>query len=443
MTSFTKEQILKTAKDQNVKFIRLQFTDILGNIKNVAITVERLEHALDGKIMFDGSSIEGFVRIQESDMYLKPDYNTFTLFPWRPREEAVARLICDVYDSEGNPFVGCPRGVLKKALTEAKELGFELKVGPEPEFFLFETDKEGYPVIKMHDQAGYFDLAPLDRGEEARREIVLTLEAMGFKIEASHHEVAPSQHEIDFKYTDALTTADNIATFRFVTKIIAQKFGLCATFMPKPVFGQNGSGMHLHQSLFRGDTNLFYDPQDELGLSKVALQYIGGVLAHAKALAAITNPCVNSYKRLVPGYEAPVYLSWSAKNRSALIRVPAARGLGTRIELRNPDPTANPYLALAVALKAGLDGIERQIDPGPQRYNNIFKMTEEERQAVGIDSLPGSLWEALSFLEKDSLLQETLGEHVFTHFMQAKTLEWDEYRTQVHEWEVNRYLQVY
>jgi len=443
MTSFTKEQILKTAKDQNVKFIRLQFTDILGNIKNVAITVEQLEHALDGKIMFDGSSIEGFVRIQESDMYLKPDYNTFTLFPWRPREEAVARLICDVYDSEGNPFVGCPRGVLKKALTEAKELGFELKVGPEPEFFLFETDKEGYPVIKMHDQAGYFDLAPLDRGEEARREIVLTLEAMGFKIEASHHEVAPSQHEIDFKYTDALTTADNIATFRFVTKIIAQKFGLCATFMPKPVFGQNGSGMHLHQSLFRGDTNLFYDPQDELGLSKVALQYIGGVLAHAKALAAITNPCVNSYKRLVPGYEAPVYLSWSAKNRSALIRVPAARGLGTRIELRNPDPTANPYLALAVALKAGLDGIERQIDPGPQRYNNIFKMTEEERQAVGIDSLPGSLWEALSFLEKDSLLQETLGEHVFTHFMQAKTLEWDEYRTQVHEWEVNRYLQVY
>lgn len=443
MGGFTKEQILKMAEEHNVKFVRLQFTDILGIVKNVAITVEQLEDALDGKIMFDGSSIEGFVRIQESDMYLKPDYNTFALFPWRPKEEAVARLICDVYDADGRPFVGCPRGVLRRALAEAEAMGFQLKVGPEPEFFLFETDEDGYPLVKMHDHAGYFDLAPADRGEDARREIVLALEAMGFKIEASHHEVAPSQHEIDFKYADALTTADNIVTFRFVTRIIAQRFGLCATFMPKPVFGQNGSGMHLHQSLFRGDTNLFYDPGSELGLSEIALHYIGGILAHAKSLTAITNPCVNSYKRLVPGYEAPVYISWSARNRSALIRVPAARGIGTRIELRNPDPTANPYLALAVVLKAGLDGIKNKLDPGPQRYNNIFEMTEAERNEAGIESLPGSLKEALTYMEQDPLIRETLGEHVYTSFMRAKSLEWNEYRAQVHDWEIKRYLQVF
>ncbi|HHW12117.1 MAG TPA: type I glutamate--ammonia ligase [Firmicutes bacterium] len=443
MAGLTKKQILKMAEEQKVKFVRLQFTDILGIVKNVAITVDQLEDALDGKIMFDGSSIEGFVRIQESDMYLKPDYDTYTLFPWSPQGEAVARLICDVYDAEGRPFAGCPRGILRRALAEAEALGYELKVGPEPEFFLFETDEEGYPLVKVHDHAGYFDLAPADRGEEARREIVLALEAMGFKIETSHHEVAPSQHEIDFKYTNALTTADNIVTFRFVTKIIAQRFGLCATFMPKPVYGQNGSGMHLHQSLFRGETNLFYDPENELGLSELALHYIGGILTHAKALAAVTNPCVNSYKRLVPGYEAPVYLSWSAKNRSALIRIPAARGLGTRIELRNPDPTANPYLALAVILKAGLDGIKNKIDPGPQRFNNIFEMTAAERQAAGIESLPGSLREALDYLERDPLLRETLGEHVYTNYLRAKELEWDEYRTQVHDWEIKRYLQVY
>lgn len=443
MSELSRESILEMARANNVKFIRLQFTDILGIVKNVAITVEQLENALDGKIMFDGSSIEGFARIQESDMYLKPDYDTFALFPWRPKEEAVARLICDVYDADGNPFAGCPRGVRKKALVEAEKLGFELKVGPEPEFFLFGTDAEGYPAVKTHDHAGYFDLAPMDRGEGARREIVLALESMGFQIEASHHEVAPSQHEIDFKYANALTTADNIATFRFVTKIIAQKHGLCATFMPKPIFGQNGSGMHLHQSLFKGDTNAFFDPDSELGLSEIALHYIGGILAHAKALTAVTNPCVNSYKRLVPGYEAPVYLSWSAKNRSALIRIPAARGIGTRIELRNPDPAANPYLALAVVLTAGLDGIKRQIDPGPQRHNNIFEMTEAERRAAGIDSLPGTLKEALSHLEMDDLLRKALGDHVFTAFCRAKLMEWDEYRTQVHEWEIQRYLQVY
>lgn len=443
MSELSRESILEMARANNVKFIRLQFTDILGIVKNVAITVEQLENALDGKIMFDGSSIEGFARIQESDMYLKPDYDTFALFPWRPKEEAVARLICDVYDADGNPFAGCPRGVLKKALVEAEKLGFELKVGPEPEVFLFGTDAEGYPAVKTHDHAGYFDLAPMDRGEGARREIVLALESMGFQIEASHHEVAPSQHEIDFKYANALTTADNIATFRFVTKIIAQKHGLCATFMPKPIFGQNGSGMHLHQSLFKGDTNAFFDPDSELGLSEIALHYIGGILAHAKALTAVTNPCVNSYKRLVPGYEAPVYLSWSAKNRSALIRIPAARGIGTRIELRNPDPAANPYLALAVVLTAGLDGIKRQIDPGPQRHNNIFEMTEAERRAAGIDSLPGTLKEALSHLEMDDLLRKALGDHVFTAFCRAKLMEWDEYRTQVHEWEIQRYLQVY
>ncbi len=439
----TKEQILAEAKEKNVKFVRLQFTDILGLTKNVAITVEQLENALDGKIMFDGSSIEGFVRIEESDMYLKPDLDTFAIFSWRPQEEAVARLICDVYTDDGEPFIGCPRGILKSVLAEAEAMGFSMRVGSEPEFFLFETDERGYPKVELHDQAGYFDLAPLDRGEDARREIVLALENMGFQIEASHHEVAPSQHEIDFKYTDALTTADNIATFRFVTKTIAQKFGLCAVFMPKPIFGQNGSGMHLHQSLFHGDKNIFYDANGEVGLSEIALHYIGGILKHARAMAAITNPTVNSYKRLVPGYEAPVYLSWSSKNRSALIRVPAARGVATRIEMRNPDPTANPYLALAVILKSGLDGIKNNVSPGPQRYDNIFHMTEEERKAEGIDNLPGSLGDALAVFQTDPLLREALGEHVYKNFLRAKEQEWDEYRLQVHQWEVQRYLSIY
>jgi glutamine synthetase len=366
-----KHEILAKAKDAGVKFVRLQFTDIVGVLKNVAITIEQLEKALDGELMFDGSSIHGFVRIEESDMYLRPDPATFTIFPWRPREGAVARLICDIYNPDGTPFAGCPRVALKKVLARAKSMGYTMNVGPECEFFLFYTDSEGKPTLRTHDRAGYFDLSPVDMGENARRSMVLTLEEMGFEIEASHHEVAPGQHEIDFKYSDALDVADKIITFKFVVRTIAQRHGLHATFMPKPIAGINGSGMHMHQSLFRGAQNAFYDPHDPLGLSDVARHYIGGLLRHARALAAVTSPTVNSYKRLVPGYEAPVYICWAERNRSPLIRVPAKRGSSTRIELRCPDPSCNPYLAIAACLAAGLDGIEKKIEP-PRRAISTF-----------------------------------------------------------------------
>lgn len=438
--SMSKEDILKMAEELDVKFIRLQFVDILGTIKNVAITVEQLPAALDGKIMFDGSSIEGFTRIQESDMYLKPDYDTFTIFPWRPKEGAVARLMCDIYTPEGEPFAGCPRSTLKKVIAEAKEMGYEMYAGPEPEFFLFERDEKGNPTTITHDKGSYFDLSPVDLGENARRDIVLALEEMGFEVEASHHEVAPGQHEIDFKYTPVLRTADNIATFKFVTKAIALNHNLHATFMPKPIYGENGSGMHVHQSLFQDGKNAFYDPEGELELSEIAYYYIGGLLKHAPALTAITNPTINSYKRLVPGYEAPVYISWSARNRSALIRVPSARGNATRLELRNPDPSANPYLAMAVMLKAGLDGIKNKIEPGDQTSDNIFTMSEEERLARGIESLPGNIIEAVNNLKEDNVIRDTLGEHIFEHFVEAKLIEWDVYRTQVHQWELEQYL---
>jgi glutamine synthetase len=443
MGKLTKEEILRKADELDVRFIRLQFTDILGIVKNVSIPVEELEKALDGEIMFDGSSIEGFTRIQESDMYLVPDYNTFSILPWRPKDGAVARLICDIYTANKEPFSGCPRYILKKVIKEAAEMGFTMYAGPEPEFFLFETDEKGRPTTITNDKGSYFDLSPVDLGEDARRDIVLALQEMGFEIETSHHEVAPGQHEIDFKYADALTTADNIATFKFVTKAIAKKHGLYATFMPKPIFGENGSGMHTHQSLFKDGVNAFYDEKGELGLSDTAKYYIGGLLKHAKAFTAVTNPTVNSYKRLVPGYEAPVYISWSGRNRSALIRVPAAKGQGTRIELRSPDPSANPYFALAVMLKSGLDGIKNKIDPGPQTFNNIYEMTEKERIEAGIESLPGSLKEALEYMAKDDLIKETLGEHAYQHFVRAKLIEWDIYRIQVHQWELDQYLEIF
>mgnify|MGYP006284733279 FL=1 len=442
--SLTKEDVLQKAEELDVKFIRLQFTDILGVIKNVAITVDQLEEALDGEIMFDGSSIDGFTRIQESDMKLKPDYDTFTVFPWRPDEEgAVARLICDVYMPDDTPFEGGPRNVLQNALDEAAEMGYEMYLGPEPEFFLFEKDEEGEPTTITHDNGGYFDLGPIDEGQDARRDMVIALEKMGFDMEASHHEVAPGQHEIDFKYEDALKTADNIATFRFVVKSIASKHDLHATFMPKPIFGENGSGMHMNQSLFKDGENAFYNESDELGLSQTAKYYIGGLLKHANAIAAITNPTVNSYKRLVPGYEAPVYKAWSASNRSALIRIPAARGAGTRVEMRNPDPTANPYLATAVMLKAGLDGIKNEIEPPSEVVENIFAMTAKEKKEAGIESLPGNLHEAVNELLSDELIQDALGDHVLEHFVEAKRLEWDVYRTQVHQWELDQYLKTF
>lgn len=440
--NWTKEDILRMAEEKNVKFIRLQFVDILGTIKNVAITIQQLPAALDGKIMFDGSSIEGYTRVNESDMYLKPDYDTFAVFPWKPKDSAVARLMCDVYTPDSKPFTGCPRSILKKVINEAREMGFEMFVGPEPEFFLFEKDEQGRPTTITNDKGGYFDLSPVDRGEDTRREIVLALEEMGFSVEASHHEVAPGQHEIDFKYENALKTADNIATFKFVTKIIAMQHGLHATFMPKPLFGEAGWGMHLNQSLFRNGENVFYDPDDELELSQLAYNYIGGILKHAPAITAISNPIINSYKRLVAGYEAPVYISWSTQNRSALVRVPSARKKGTRVELRSPDPAANPYLAMAVILKAGLDGIKNKIDPGEQVKEDIYSMTEEERNARGIRPLPGDIMEAVECLAQDELIKNTLGEHVFRKFAEGKLIEWEVYRTRVHEWELEQYLNI-
>lgn len=440
---FSREDIIKLAQEWNVRFIRLQFTDILGIIKNVAITVDQLERALDGQIMFDGSSIEGFTRIQESDMYLRPDFDTFSIFPWHPRKHSVARLICDVYTPDNKPFSGDPRSTLKNVLAEAEEMGFQLFAGPEPEFYLFKLDENGCPTTIPNDEGGYFDLSPVDAGINTRRDIVLALEEMGFEVEASHHEVGPGQHEIDFKYENALKTADNIVTFKFVTKAIAKEHGYHATFMPKPLFGKAGSGMHLNQSLFKDGKNAFYDPNDSLGLSEVAYYYIGGILKHAPAIAAITNSTINSYKRLVPGFEAPVYISWSAANRSALIRIPSARGEGSRIELRNPDPACNPYLALAVVLKAGLDGIRNRIDPGSQALDNIYHMTEEERNQARIFSLPANIMQAVNELSKNDLIKGALGDHIYNHFIEAKMIEWDVYRTQVHHWELDQYLKMY
>ncbi|MHB1651204.1 MAG: type I glutamate--ammonia ligase [Desulfitobacteriaceae bacterium] len=439
----TKEEVLKEAQEKGVKFVRLQFTDIFGVLKNVAITVEQLEKALEGELMFDGSSIEGFVRIEESDMYLRPDPNTFVIFPWRPKEGAVARLICDVYNPDGTPFAGDPRHTLKRVLAEAAEMGYTLNVGPELEFFLFHTDSEGRPTTITHDRASYFDLTPVDLGENARRDMVLTLEQLGFEIEASHHEVAPGQHEIDFKYSDALDIADKIATFRFVVRTVAQQHGLYATFMPKPIHGINGSGMHSNQSLFKNGKNAFYDPEGPLELSEVAYHYIAGLLEHARSFAAITNPTVNSYKRLVPGYEAPCYIAWSGRNRSPLIRIPAKRGSSTRIELRSPDPSCNPYLALAVQLKAGLDGVKKKLAPPPAVDLNIFAMTTDERKKYGIDALPSSLEEAIIQLGQDSVIKDALGDHIYQRFVEAKTKEWDNYRLAVHQWEIDQYLATY
>lgn len=438
---YSPEEILKLAHDAKVSIIRLQFVDILGVIKNVAIPLSQLEKALEGKIAFDGSSIEGFTRIEESDMLLKPDLNSFVILPWY--ENPIARLICDVHLPDGQPFAGDPRHVLKRALAEAAEMGYTMNAGPEIEFFLFKQGPDGEPTTVTHDEGSYFDLSPIDKGEDARREIVHYLEKMGFEVEAAHHEVATAQHEIDFKYADALTTADRVATFKIVTRAVAQRYGLHATFMPKPIFGINGSGMHTNLSLFRGGKNAFFDPSGPYQLSEEAFYFIGGLLKHVGSFTAITNPLVNSYKRLVPGYEAPVYVAWSAMNRTALIRVPAARGMSTRLELRSPDPSCNPYLSFAVILKAGLDGIKNRITPPESIAKNIYHMSNEERLAEGIGSLPGSLEEALDGLRRNSLLREALGDHVYEHFTAAKRIEWDVYRTQVHQWELDQYLRTF
>ncbi len=434
----TKEKILKTAQELELELIHLQFTDIMGTMKNVSITREELEKALNNEIMFDGSSIDGFVRIEESDMYLQPELSTFAVFPWTQGE---ARLICDVYKTDGTPFEGCPRNVLKKTLKEAEDLGFIMNVGPECEFFLFHTDEKGDPSLETHDNAGYFDLAPVDLGGNARKDMTIALKQMGFEIEASHHEVAPGQHEIDFKYEDALTTADNIMTFKMVVRIIAQRHGLHATFMPKPKFGINGSGMHTNMSLATLDgKNAFYDDKDNMKLSETAYHYLGGLVKHAKSFTALTNPTVNSYKRLTPGYEAPEIIAWSASNRSPLIRIPAKRGNSTRVELRNPDPSANPYLALAVVLKAGLDGIKNKIQPPAPVTSNVYHMSEKEMTEKGIDHLPENIYEAVRELARDEVIKSALGDHVYNKFIDAALYEWYEYSKSVSQWEIERYL---
>ncbi len=443
MTS--RAEILKTVDKHKVRFLRLQFTDLMGTLKNVEVPRSQFEKALDGQIMFDGSSIEGFVRIEESDMLLVPDLETFQVNPWTSEDGTrVARLICDIYRPDGSEFDGCPRLALKRQVAAAKARGYRMVAGPEAEFFLFQKDPDGATLVETHDVGGYFDLTPVDRGEECRRDIVVVLEAMGFEVEAAHHEVAPGQHEIDFKYSEAISCADNVATFRFVVKKVALDHGLHATFMPKPLVGVNGSGMHCHMSLLdRRGRNAFWAKTAERELSKVALGYIGGVLRHAKAFVAVTNPLVNSYKRLVPGYEAPTNIAWSEKNRSPLVRVPAKRGMSTRCEVRVPDPACNPYLALTVMLAAGLDGVANKMDPGAPVNKNIFAMSQREKRRRKIDELPADLNEALDNLEKNKVVLGALGEHIAQHFIQAKRMEWHDFIAHVHPWERERYLQAY
>lgn len=443
MSHYSKEDIIKFVEENDVEFIRLQFTDLFGILKNVAIPKSQLKKALDNQMMFDGSSIDGFARIEESDMCLRPDLDSFVIFPWRPQTGKVARLICDVYKTDGTPFEGDPRHILKKAMAEAEKMGYTFNVGPECEFFLFNVDENGAPTTNSNDQAAYFDLGPNDLGENARRDMVLTLEDMGFVIEASHHECAPAQHEIDFKYGEAVKIADSIMTFKLAVKTIAQRHGLHATFIPKPKANMAGSGMHINMSLEKDGKNVFADENGKNGLSEEAYHFIAGLMKHINGIVAITNPLVNSYKRLIPGYEAPVYIAWSAKNRSPLIRIPAARGKGTRVELRNPDPTANPYLALAVCLIAGLDGIKNKLEVCDSVDANIYAMTKKERRERGIDSLPETLIDAVKHLEKDELIMEFLGEETAEKYIEAKKAEWKSYKVAVSEWEVNQYLSTY
>ncbi|HEU5209783.1 MAG TPA: type I glutamate--ammonia ligase [Longimicrobiales bacterium] len=442
-TGATRDDLLGVLRDRNIRFLRLQFIDIMGVLKNVEVPASQFEKALEGDIMFDGSSIQGFVRVEESDMMLRPDYSTFVVLPWGDPDNAVARVICDVYTAAGAPFEGDPRFILKRHIAEARALGFEMMAGVEAEFFLFQRADDGSVTRSTHDAGGYFDLTPVDLGEVARRDIINVLEMMGFEVEAGHHEVAPGQHEIDFKYADALTTADDLATFKFVVRNIALQHGLHATFMPKPIYGQSGSGMHTHQSLFRDGENAFHDAKASGEMSDIMRWYVAGLLRHARAFCAVTNPLVNSYKRLVSGYEAPVNVAWSHQNRSPMVRVPARRGKGTRLEVRMPDPSANPYLALAVQLAAGLDGVRTRLEPPEPVDKNIWRLSVRDRRRYRIQELPRDLGEALDLLRKSSFMRATLGEHAFQHFVTAKNQEWREYLVQVHEWEIEQYLAVY
>ena len=439
MAGYRTEEILRRIREEDIQFIRMQFTDIFGQLKNVAITASQIERALNNEIMMDGSSIAGFVRVEESDQYLWPDPDTFAVLPWRPQYGKVARLICDVHNPDGSPFAGDPRGVLKRTLAQAEAMGFTFNVGPELEFFLFHTDEDGKPTTRTTDEASYFDLGPLDHGESTRREICLNLEAMGVEIEASHHETAPGQHEIDIKYAPALQAADTIMTFKLAVKTLAQKNGLHATFMPKPVTGTAGSGMHMNMSLFQGEKNVFFDPADPQQLSPLAYQFIAGLLEHVRGFCAVTNPLVNSYKRLISGYEAPNLLAWSAGNRSALIRIPTPRGQSTRVELRCPDPACNPYLAFSACLAAGLDGIRRHLTPPPAVNANLY--AQDAGQAL--DRLPGTLEEAVTALAKDRVVMDALGTHVTSQYTAGKYREWEAYCAQVSQWELDRYLVSY
>lgn len=442
--NYTPADIRQMAKDNNVQFLRLMFTDLFGVIKNVEVPISQLDKLLENKLMFDGSSIDGFVRIEESDMYLYPDLSTWMVFPWGSEHGKVARIICEVYTSDRKLFAGDPRNNLIRALQDMKDEGFtDFNIGPEPEFFLLKLDENGKPTTHLNDQGSYFDLAPVDLGENCRRDIVLELENMGFDVEASHHEVAPGQHEIDFKYADALTAADNIQTFKLVVKTVARKYNLHATFMPKPLDGINGSGMHLNMSLFNKEGNAFYDEKGELQLSQKAYWFLGGLLKHARSYTAVCNPIVNSYKRLVPGYEAPVYVAWSGSNRSPLIRVPSSKGLSTRFEVRSVDPSANPYLAIAAVLEAGLDGIRNQIEPDDSVDRNIYRMNVQERHEEHIQDLPSTLHNALKEFEKDDVMRKALGDHIFQSFLEAKKLEWASYRQEVTQWERDQYLEMF
>ena len=441
MSEYTKEDILRIAEEEDVAFIRLQFTDIFGTLKNMAVTASSLKKALDGRIMFDASSIEGFASIENSDMYLVPDLSTFAIFPWRPQQDKVARLICDVYRTDGTPFAGDPRSILRRAIADAARDGYTFEVGPECEFFLFQADDEGSPTTETREEAGYFDIGPLDFGENARRDIVLTLEDMGFTIESSHHEGSPAQHEVDFRYDEALKTADNIMTFKLAVRTIARQHGLHASFMPKPRADVDGSGMHLNFSVLKDGRNIFFDENEDNHLSEAGRHFIGGIMAHIRGMSAILNPLVNSYKRLVPGFEAPVYIAWSAENRTPLIRIPYAdEEKGRRIELRSPDSAANPYLALALCISAGLEGIRKNIEPPAPVNGNIYRMTSEEREAAGIEMLPGTLLDAIRELEADPFLKEVLGEHLFRRYVSAKKKEWASYASSISEWEIRNYL---
>lgn len=439
----SKEKVLKLALENDVRYVRLQFTDLLGTLKNVEIPVRELEKAIDGEIMFDGSSIEGFVRIKEADMFLRPDLDTWLILQWEqlPQGGKVARLICDVYNTNNEPFTGDPRSNLKRVIKTINEEGFlDLNIGVEPEFFLFKLNEKGEPILTPNDNGGYFDQSPIDGAEDCRRDIVLELEKLGFYMEASHHEVAPGQHEINFRFSSLLEACDNLQTFKLVVKNVAKRHGLHASFMPKPIANINGNGMHTNCSLVDLEgKNAFYDKEADMQLSKTAKNWIAGILRHARGFAAITNPTVNSYKRLIPGYEAPCYISWSDHNRSTLIRIPASRGAATRTEIRNVDPTANPYLAMAVILMAGLDGIKNEwyIEPV---YKDLFSMSREERESIGILNLPENLKDAVKELKKDEVIKAALGEHIFAKYVEAKNQEWDAYRKTVHEWEIKKYL---